>query len=109
MTSKTVIEAVYESSTKRVVEDDFHKIIGLSQSKKFIFGDHINCKDMDWNSRLISSRRRKLARHADRIRYTISALDRPTYSPNRHNAAPDVLDIFLHQIDLLVDDDVALD
>ena len=72
-----------------------------------VLSERNESKYTDWNSRLISSSGRKLARHADKNRYAISAPDRPTYSPNRQNAAPDVLDIFLHNIELLVDD-VAL-
>ena len=106
---ETVISTLYQSLTKPLVKDDFDKLIGLSMIGRFIFGGDLNCKHTDWNSRLISSRGRKLARHADRNRYAISAPDRPTYYPYRQNAAPDVLDIFLHHIELLVDDVVALD
>ena len=95
---ETNIGAVYQSPTKPLVKDDFDKLIGLSKSKKFIFGGYLNCKHTDWNSRRISSRGRKLARHADRNHYAISAPDRPTYYTYRQNAAPDVLDIFLHHI-----------
>ena len=103
---ETVMRAVYQSPVKPLIEDDFDKLIGLSKRKKFIFGIDLNCKHTDWNSRLITSRGRK---HADRNCYAISAQDRPSYYPNRQNAAPNVLDIFMHHIELLVDGVVTLD
>ena len=39
----------------------------------------------------------------------MSTADRPTYFPNRQDPAPEVLDIFLHHIKLLVDTVVALE
>ena len=71
-------------------------LIGLSKSKKFIFGGDLNAKKTDWNSRLTTSRGRKLARHADMNEYAISAPNRPTYYLHQINVRPDVLDIFLH-------------
>jgi Exonuclease III len=75
---ETVIGAVYQHPSKPFEEADYDTLIGLAKSKKFIFGGDLNAKHTDWNSRLISSRGRKLARHADRNKYAISAPDSPT-------------------------------
>ena len=96
--------SVYQSPGKPLEEDDLDTLIGLSESKKFIFGGDLNAKNTDWNSRLTTSRGRLLARHADRNQYAISAPDRPTYYSHRTNVRPDVLDIFLHHMGLPVAD-----
>ena len=44
---KTVIEAVYKSTNKPFIEEGFDKLIGLSKSKKSIFGGDLNCKHTD--------------------------------------------------------------
>jgi len=106
---ETVIGALYQSPSKPLVKEDYDKLIGLSKSGKFIFGGDLNCKHTDWNSRLTTWRGKKLARHADTNGYAISAPDSPTYYPYHKTAPPDVLDIFLHHMELPVEDVVALD
>ena len=106
---KTVIGAVYQRPSKPFEEADYDTLIGLAKSKKFIFGGDLNAKHTDWNSRLISLRGRKLARHVDRNKYAISAPDSPTCYPHQRNAKPDVLDIFLHHMELPVLDVVTLE
>ena len=106
---KTVIGAVYPSPSKPFKEAYYDMLIGLAKSKKFIFGGDRNAKHTDWNSRLITSRGRKLARHADRNKYAISAPDSLTYYPHQGNAKTNVLDIFLHDMELPVLDVVTLD
>ena len=92
--------------TVLVIEENFDNLIGLCKSKKFMFGGDLNRKHTVWNSRLISSRGRKIVRHEDRNHHVISAPYRPTYYPSQQKADSDVLDIFLHHI---VADVVALD
>jgi Exonuclease III len=106
---ETVIGAVYQSPNKPLVEEDLDKLIGLSKSKKFIFGGDLNAKHTDWNSRLVTTRGRTLARHADKNMYAISAPDSPTYYSHRTNVHPDVLDIYLHRMELPVKDVETLD
>ena len=101
--------SVYQSPGKPLEEDDLDTLIGLSESKKFIFGGDLNAKNTDWNSRLTTSRGRLLARHADRNQYAISAPDRLTYYSHRTNVRLDVLDIFLHHMGLPVVDVETLD
>jgi hypothetical protein len=100
---------VYQNPSKPLEEDDLDTLIGLSKSKKFIFGGGLNAKNTNWNSRLTTSRGRKLARHADRNQYAISTPDRPPYYSHRINVRLDVLDIFLHQMGLPVVDVETLD
>ena len=63
---------------KPFVKADLDTLIGLSKSKKFIFGGDLNAKHQDWNSRLSTSSGRLLLRHADRNQYVVSAPDSPT-------------------------------
>ena len=53
---ETIIGAVYHSPSKPLDEGDLDTLIGLSKSKKFIFGGDLNAKNTDWNSRLTTSR-----------------------------------------------------
>jgi hypothetical protein len=66
------------------------------------------CKNTELNSRLTMSRGRKLATHADRNQYAISAPDRPTHYLHRMNVRHDVLDIFLHPTGLPIFDSEIL-
>jgi hypothetical protein len=50
---ETVIGAVYQSPCKPFVNAGLDTLVGLSKSKKFIFGGDLNAKHQDWNSRLI--------------------------------------------------------
>ena len=50
---ETVIGAVYRSPSKPLDEGDMDTLIGLSKSKKFIFGGDLIAKNTDWNSRLV--------------------------------------------------------
>ena len=100
---------MYQNPSKPLEEDDLDTLIGLSKSKKFIFGGGLNAKNTNWNSRLTTSRGRKLARHADRNQYAIFAPDRPTFYSHRINVHPDVLDIFQHHTELPVADVESLD
>jgi hypothetical protein len=95
---ETVIGALYQSPSKPLEGSDFDTIIGLSSIGKFIFGSDLNSKHRLWNSRLITTRGRRLLEHAHRNNYSISAPDSPTYYPSRRNALPDVLDIFLQHV-----------
>ena len=45
----------------------------------------------------------------DHKNYAVSAPDSPTYYPNWKNAAPDVLDIFLHHFGLPAEHVVSID
>jgi Endonuclease/Exonuclease/phosphatase family. len=89
---------VYQNPSTPLEEDDLDTLIGLSKSKKCIFRGDLNAKHTDLNSRLITSRGRKLARHADKNLYAISAPDSPTYYSNRTNVHLDVFDIYLHHM-----------
>ena len=106
---ETVIGVVYQSPSKPFEEAYYDTLIGFAKSKKFVFGSFLNAKNTDWNSRLLSSRGRKLARHADRNKYAISATDSTTYYPHQRNAKHNVLDIFLHHMELTVLDVITLD
>ena len=99
-----VIGTEYRSPCKHFVNADLDALIGLSKSNKIIFGGDLNAKQQDWNYKLITWSSRLLSRHADRNQYTVSAPDSLTYYPNRQNANPDLLDIFLHHQELHVED-----
>ena len=66
---KTVIGALYRSPCIPFVKADLDTLIGLSKSKKFIFGGDLNAKHQEWNSRLTTLSGRLLSRHADRNQY----------------------------------------
>ena len=104
-----VTGVVYRSPCKPFVKADLDTLIGLSKSKIFIFEGDLNANYQNWNSRLITSSGTLLSRYADRNQYEVSAPDSPTYYPNRQNANPDVLDIFLHNQELPVEDVATLD
>ena len=78
-----------KSDRKPLQEGDLDGVIGLSRLRD------LKSKDMDWNSRLTTSRGGKIDRHVHRNNYEVSTPDGPSYYSNLMNMNPDVLDIYL--------------
>ena len=97
---ETLIGSLYQSPSKTITANDLN--IVTKMKPKFMLGGDMNAKHTMWNSRLISPKGRTLAKNAEDNGYYITGPLKPTYFPLRINANPDVLDIFLYNLNIAV-------
>jgi endonuclease/exonuclease/phosphatase family metal-dependent hydrolase len=94
MSSKQVrILAVYLSPSRPLLDADLNACLG--GGLPFLMAGDLNAKQLEWNSRLVTTRGRLLCDYADKNSCLVNGPNLPTTVPYNSFASPDVLDIVI--------------
>ena len=88
------ITALYSPPKNKIKYERYMQLFNKHKGR-FVIGGDFNAKNVNWGSRLTTTRGRELLKAVNNLGCTVMSTGSPTYWPTDINKTPDLIDFFV--------------